>query len=196
MANSYTLHAFSLPIGCNLIQCLFFCHCFSQLNLFVITLTNHRNLPFVLPRRFWRILLVVTWTNRKPLFVLLRGFGVSYWLSPGPIESRLLCYLEVLHLLLLLCGLELPEEVQPVGGLCLVAVYGQGHREGQHHGYQHILGRNVVVRTVPEHKKKYLATLIYCLIVLCLNANYRYLQTACSMGNEPRLFQIQRLLKR
>ena len=56
----------------------------------------------------------------------------------------------MLHLLLLLGGLELPEEVQPVGGLCLVAVDGQRHREGQHHGDQNVLSGNVVVGAVPE----------------------------------------------
>ncbi len=57
--------------------------------------------------------------------------------------------LEVFHFLLLLGGLQLPEEVQPVGSLSLVAVDGEGHREGQHHGHQYILGGDVVVGTVP-----------------------------------------------
>ncbi len=59
----------------------------------------------------------------------------------------------MLHFLFLFRGLQLPEEVQPVGGLCLVAVDCQRHCEGQHHSDQNVLCGNVVVGAVPEQEK-------------------------------------------
>ena len=64
----------------------------------------------------------------------------------------------MLHLLLLLGGLQLPEKVQSVGGLRLVAVDGQGHREGQHHGDDDILSSDVVLGAIPVCTSNYSST--------------------------------------
>ena len=52
----------------------------------------------------------------------------------------------------LTCGLELPQEVEPVGGLRLVAVNDERDDEGVDDGDHEKLGRNVVVGKFPGKK--------------------------------------------
>ena len=72
------------------------------------------------------------------------------WQNIGQ-KSFVVC-LQVFHLFFLLGRLQFPEEVQPVGGLGLVAMYHQSHHKHRQDPTHQVLGSDVLWGHVPENE--------------------------------------------